>query len=337
MLATLARAGAVVSEHPAAPPMAEKIAMRLMAESDVWSRTRRRWLRRTSPDLVAVSAGDMYSGLGWMIECIRLNIPFVTKGSAHSEAVWPDDSRAELLRNVLMKARQCIFVSEANRRLVELQIGFHLVNARVMRSPYQVPWRSIPDWSVFEKSEPCRLACVGRLEPAHKGQDLLLQVMARDRWRSRPVEVSLFGTGYSDQTLKRLASLSGIGDRVHFRGHIADVEGIWRDHHALVLPSRYEGLPVALVEAMLCGRPAIVTDVAGNTEVVEDGVTGFVAKAATVELLDEAMERAWLRRTDWESMGRHAASRIRALVPQDPGRVYAEYLEGLVLQRPEER
>ena len=57
-----------------------------------------------------------------------------------------------------------------------------------------------------------------------------------------------------------------------------------------MLPSRFEGLPLALVEAMLCPRPAVVTNVAGNTEVIEDGETGFVAAAPTAGHLDEAME-----------------------------------------------
>ena len=53
---------------------------------------------------------------------------------------------------------------------------------------------------------------------------------------------------------------------VHFRGHVNDIRAIWEQNHLLVLPSRYEGLPLALVEAMWCGRPAVVTDVGGNAE-----------------------------------------------------------------------
>ena len=56
---------------------------------------------------------------------------------------------------------------------------------------------------------------------------------------------------------------------------------IWAEHHALVLPSRFEGMPLVVVEAMLCGRPCIVTDVGGNAELIRDGINGFLAKAPT--------------------------------------------------------
>ena len=64
----------------------------------------------------------------------------------------------------------------------------------------------------------------------------------------------------------------------------------------LVMPSRFEGLPLAIVEAMLCARPVVATDVAGHAEVVEDGVTGFLADAPTVGAIAAALERCWVRR-----------------------------------------
>jgi glycosyltransferase involved in cell wall biosynthesis len=170
---------------------------------------------------------------------------------------------------------------------------------------------------------------VARPEPASKGQDLLLDVLQQDKWRERSVKVSLFGKGHSAQSVRQLASLYGLKD-VTFCGHAENVEEIWRKHHLLVLPSRFEGLPLALVEAMLCARPAVVTNVAGNTEVIEDGETGFVAAAPTAGHMDEEMERAWRHRGDWRSMGVEAARRIRRLVPPDPAREFVEELLTLV-------
>ena len=86
----------------------------------------------------------------------------------------------------------------------------------------------------------------------------------------------------------------------------------------MILASRYEGLPLALVEAMLCGRVPVVTSVSGNPEVVSDNENGFLAKAATPEFLDEAMERAWNRKEDWKEMGIIAGKSIREKVPKDP-------------------
>jgi len=166
---------------------------------------------------------------------------------------------------------------------------------------------------------------VGRLYPKEKGQDILLRVLASDKWRSRPVSLTFYGGGEQRQGLEAMAGLLGLGN-VTFAGYEDDVTSIWARHHALVLPSRAEGLPLVLVEAMLCGRVPIVTDVAGNSEVVEEGKTGFIAAAAVEKSFDEALERAWQRRAEWPSIGAAAAVEIRRLVPPDPGAALAEAL-----------
>lgn len=93
---------------------------------------------------------------------------------------------------------------------------------------------------------------------------------------------------------------------------------MWRHHHTLALPSRYEDLPLAQAEAMWLGRPAVVTAVADCPVLVRDSVDGFVASAAAVQPYSEAMERLWEQRSQLPGMGRSAAERVRALLPADP-------------------
>jgi glycosyltransferase involved in cell wall biosynthesis len=130
------------------------------------------------------------------------------------------------------------------------------------------------------------------------------------------------------QGLERLAQKLGLSDRVVFAGFCA-VEEIWASNHVLVMPSRYEGLPLAMVEAMLCARPVVATDVAGHAEIIEDGVTGFLADAPTAGSMGAALERFWARRGEAEEIGKAGARRIRQLVPSDPVRVFSEKLKRL--------
>jgi glycosyltransferase involved in cell wall biosynthesis len=95
------------------------------------------------------------------------------------------------------------------------------------------------------------------------------------------------------------------------------------------MPSRIEGLPLAVVEAMLCGRPVVATDVAG-AEVVEDGVTGFLAEAPAVGSIGNALERFWTRREEAQQIGATAAERIRHLIPPDPVRIFADKIRELL-------
>jgi glycosyltransferase involved in cell wall biosynthesis len=285
------------------------------------------WLRRVAPDFICISNGEIGDQTGIMNICRRSGRPYAVIVQANAEQWWPHDDAARQLIEVYQNAQRVFFVSRRNRLLLETQLGIDLPNAEVVRNPFNLSAEAALPWP--ETSEPLRLACVGRLEPDSKGQDLLLQVLSQEPWRSRPLVVSLFGRGYCEEGLRRLAASLSLNGQVRFCGHVPDVKSIWATHHALILPSRYEGLPLAVVEAMLCGRPVIVTDVAGNTEVVEDGATGFIAEAPTVQHLQSAMERAWQKRDEWRAMGEHAGSEIRRRIPSDPGEEFGRRLETL--------
>ena len=144
-----------------------------------------------------------------------------------------------------------------------------------------------------------------------------MEVLSRSHWRNRNIDVTLVGSGTNEGGLRREAERLKLAS-VEFAGFVNDVEELWTRHHALLLASRYEGLPLSLVEAMLCGRACIVTDVGGNRELVRDGVNGFLAKAATADLLDEAMNRAWENRMRLKEMGETAAADVRKCVSRDP-------------------
>jgi glycosyltransferase involved in cell wall biosynthesis len=149
----------------------------------------------------------------------------------------------------------------------------------------------------------------------------------------RDIEVTFFGEGTDKQALVEMARLLDV-QNIEFAGHVQDIiAGVWKDFHALALPSRSEGLPLALVEAMLCGRLAIVTNAGGSAEIVEDNITGFIANAPTAEAFDEALERAWTRRQEWEQIGNRAAESIRKIVPFDPAAQFANMLLQIVSEQ----
>jgi glycosyltransferase involved in cell wall biosynthesis len=275
------------------------------------------------PDLVVVSQGGNYDGAVFADVCRRLSLPFAILSQKASELYWPDDWRREHAAAVYGAARACFFVSRHNVRLTEEQLGIDLSRAVIVRNPFLVPWEPRADWP--DEQRGVRLACVGRLHPKEKGQDILLRVLARERWRNRPLSVTFYGHGLQRESLERMAERLELAS-VCFAGLTRDVPAIWREHHGLILPSRCEGMPLALVEAMLSGRVPIVTDAGGNAEIVDDGVTGYVAAAAAEDALDEAMERAWSERDRWREIGATAAARIRTLVPREPERCFAARL-----------
>jgi glycosyltransferase involved in cell wall biosynthesis len=172
-----------------------------------------------------------------------------------------------------------------------------------------------------------KLACVARLAFESKAQDILIDVLRRPKWRSRPLEVVLWGAdGGNLRQIHALAEMYGIQKQLTVGGYATDIEQLWRNHHGLILPSRFEGNALAMIEAMMCGRMPIVTNVGRVAELVDDNRSGFIAPAATAPLVDDALERAWQRRNDWQTMGAMAAQAIRQRHSQRPAEDFAEAL-----------
>jgi glycosyltransferase involved in cell wall biosynthesis len=273
------------------------------------------WLQKQNPDLTVISQCGNSDGLEWMNFCNMAKLPFVTKVSNNYEGLWLPDSCLSKMAQSYRAAKKVFCVSTHNLKLLEFQIGENLDNGAICWSRYAVP----PDHpTIWPQVDPCwKLACVARLEPGAKGQDLLFKVLSQPRWQSRPVELNLYGAGPWEHGLRKMARMCELKN-VHFRGHVSNPEKIWKDNHLLVLPSRYEGLPLVLLEAMWCGRPALVTDVGGSAEICIDDETGFVVEAPTGKILGEILERAWEKRLSWQSMGEAARSRAEKIMPKDP-------------------
>jgi glycosyltransferase involved in cell wall biosynthesis len=288
-----------------------------------------RQIAARSPDFLVISDGAPFPPLDLLEMCATADLPFVVIVQCNQYFWWPGDALAERYRTALAVALRCYFVSDANRRMAEKQIGFEFPNAEVVRNPFNVSFSASPPWPPLGRGGELRFASVGRLEPVGKGQDILFEVLARPEWATRNWRLHLYGDGANRGGLQRLAQRLGVADRVVFQGRVEDIEKIWSKNHVLVMPSRIEGMPLALIEAMLCGRPAVATDVAG-AEIIEDGITGFLAEAPTVGCVGNALDRFWARREDAKEIGARAAERIRHVVPPDPGRIFADKIRELL-------
>jgi len=326
---------ALVAHYPTLHPKLAALAANGVQVSSLPAPARRRWwarkigsaplLRRFGtdlPELLVISSGGLYEGREWMAEAAAAGVPFVVIIQAVVD-FWRPGHWREYAADYA-KAAAVYFVAEDNRRTAERLLVTRPQRSKVVRNPFQASYDGILPWPE-ETDGTLQLACVARLEFPAKGHDILIETLAQPHWQARNIRVNCYGEGWDRQYFEELAAHYG-AERVRFLGQIADVTEMWRSHHALILPSRYEGTPLAMVEAMLCGRPCIVTDIAGNAEVTEDGINGFVAAAPTVRHLDAALERAWARRADWQAMGNLAAARVRSLFPASPAKAMADEL-----------
>jgi glycosyltransferase involved in cell wall biosynthesis len=290
-----------------------------------------RQLRMAKPDLVVFSSGTLIDGVSLLEAIHEERLPCAVVTHLVSTDNWPDDTLANRIHSAFSSAIDVGFVSEHNRNLYVRQTGHSLSNSRIVRNPFLVSVEriampaNIPD-------QPWRLALPARLHPRTKGHDLLFDALAKPEWRKRNLKVTLFGGGGCENTLRTLCLELDISDKIVFAGHVDDMNEVWHTHHALVLPSRHEGLPIAMIEAMWAGRMVIANPAGGIPEMMEPGRTGFLAAACEADALNQAMEEAWTQRDRWESMGEHGRRLVQDRVPVDPVRVWAEHLLELAAQ-----
>jgi len=268
------------------------------------------WLKTSRPDFVVISFACHTDDPQIANTCRLLGIPYAILLQAAGVHNWIDNRSLEDFRNAYSGARRCFFVSDDNRETMESNLAIELSRSEIVDNPFSVRVDASPAWPAVAPT--WKLACVARIHYLTKSQDLIVRVMRQPKWRTRPLQIILWGSDNGSLSrLERALDTYGLHRQIKYGGVSNNIEQLWSEHHGLLLPSRAEGNPISLTEAMLCERVPITTNVGRAAELIDDNDSGFIAPAATAELLDEVLERAWNRRDEWRAMGQRAAHSIR--------------------------
>jgi glycosyltransferase involved in cell wall biosynthesis len=265
------------------------------------------------PDHVFISQGDNFDlalhhrALYTLLRAGNVPYSFVCHSHAQYGAIPPKEIYPDG-KAVFTDAKAVYFVSQKQRQLTERKLLTALSNAFITFNPLAIGEMEKP--LDFPIGNTVTFAAVGAITGG-KGQDTLLNVLAAPQWKNRNWQLNVYGAGEGLQYMRDLAVFYGIDQQVVFHGHVSNVQAIWEINQVLIIPSAAEGLPISLVEAMMCGRCCVATDVGGIDELIEEGITGFIAQAPSVKYLSEAMERAWENKQQWSSMGVMCGSLIR--------------------------
>jgi len=150
-----------------------------------------------------------------------------------------------------------------------------------------------------------RLLLVGRLVH-QKGIDVLFHALSH--LRDLPFTVDIAGEGPERDTLCELATSKGLTDRVRFNGWVdrRELPSLYGSADIFVLPSRIEGMPNVVLEAMAYALPVVATDIAGTREVVRNEQTGLLVPVENVSALADAIRRLIANPQERRTLGDNA-------------------------------
>ncbi len=231
-------------------------------------------------------------------------------------------------------------------RVVAVSEGVRSSAVRRIGAPARDLTRVVPNGVDFERLDreaaarpyppppPCPRGAVRVLVPARlatvKGHDLLLDALEALAERPfPPLQVWLAGDGPRREALAARVAAGALAGRVHLLGARRDVFALMRAADVVALPSRHEGHPLALLEALALGRPVLATRVGGVPEIVREGETGLLVPPGDPEALAEGLDRL---RADAGLRGRLGAAAARDARSRFDVRHAVAAIEGIYAQ-----
>lgn len=278
------------------------------------------------PDYIFVNQGGSWCAADEPFQEVLACYPGRYSLLCHSSGDEGAFSRERMCKadNLAKNARKMFFNSRWLKGRAESQVRREIPNASYFQIAPGAQFQ-LQDWP--GTSAEARLAMVTRLDCRVKGLDLAVQAMAHVNREGLRARLDIFGDGFDEEHLQKLIREAGEVAGVRLMGAVQDVSQVWRDHEMLLMPSRSEGLGLAMLEAMSCGRPVLRTPLGGCEEWIEDGVNGFVCPLPDVASLVDTLEKALATSDRWREMGLAARAKIEAQLDPRPGRVFLEALQ----------
>jgi glycosyltransferase involved in cell wall biosynthesis len=220
----------------------------------------------------------------------------------------PDPFRAgpwRFVERVLARrARRIIAISEAVKRFSVDEVGLRAEKIEVVHYGLDAlpePWAENPELPLGDGP---LLLCVARLAP-QKGVDVAIRALP-----SVPdATLLVLGEGPERARLEALAHELGVTDRVVMPGRVGDVAALYKRCNVVVHPARWEGFGLAMLEAMLAGRPVVAARAGSAPELVADGETGYLVSRDDPAALAEATTQAL---SNGERLGAAGLARAKA-------------------------
>jgi glycosyltransferase involved in cell wall biosynthesis len=297
-------------------------------------------LLKLKPDVVQIVLPWLDYSLSSILACGFLRIPTVVRFGL-VPAVLPLRSwRLKLYHWVRPRNQQWVAVSDNNRRLISE--SFHIPVEEILRiyngtklnaihrSPTEIAAMRQAMRQELGLADTDRLALtVGRLS-AQKGYSDLIPILPELVQEFPDLRFAWVGEGELREELQQQLQARGIADRVSFLGYRSDVSQLLTAADLFVFPTRFEGHPSALLEAMAHGLAIVTSDASGIPEIFDHHVHGLMIRTEQSDELRDAIRWALHHPEAMQTMGQQAQRRMQDFSEEKMFRETLGLLQSLV-------
>lgn len=257
---------------------------------EIFSKTRfdfapiRRLLKLVTDGRYDIVHTHSYKTLAYLSAC-RADLPPLAATYHGATAHTPAVELYEWLQRLLLQRVDCLFVvSEGARNHLE---SYGPLRCKVKIVPNMLS-EEMPRRNIVEKPKDLsRLLYMGRLS-IEKGADVLVTALCSLKGRS-DLQLTILGDGPERSRLQTMVKESGLENMVHFEGFKTNIKEYLQAADLLVMPSRTEGLPMALIEAAVAGLPVVASKVGGIPEIIQNGHNGILVSPDDPQALATAI------------------------------------------------
>jgi glycosyltransferase involved in cell wall biosynthesis len=298
-------------------------------------------LWQVRPTGVLVNLADPTHGMAVLLACALLKVPTTVVFQLAPITFWVAPRKASLMRWARGRSQRWVSVSDHNRKMVSQSFGAADHDITVIHNGVTLVAAAADAGAGFARlearesvraelgipAEARLVVSVGRLH-RQKGFDVLIAAVPFVIRECADVWFVLVGEGPERAALEKQARELGVLDRVRMPGYRTDVPRFLLAGDLFAFPSRFEGLPFALLEAMAHGVPTVAADATSTPEIIADRSHGLLFPSGDHQKLYEALVWALGHREEMACMAERAAERTQDFTEQKMLRRTLDWFEG---------
>jgi len=244
-------------------------------------------------DEIAIDRNDLF------VFIKQTKIPYSVFYHSLSTKKYLNEEESSNFRFVLNKSSNNFFTSDMQIELLKNQLNCTINNAMILNHPLREIY--------FEKDivikDHVDLGIIGSLITRWKGQDIVINILSKEKWRNLKFTLNIYGDGPDKEDLIMLIKNKGLKNKVRIHEYVDDVNKIFSENDLILIPSKQDSGPIVLFEAMLAGKPVVGSNMGAIPDYLKTGYNGILSTGIDEDAFELAFELALKNKTKWRSWG----------------------------------